>query len=60
MAAKIKKKMGIDISGIVEIKGDKVFVDVQNGQELMNLADLIEDFDGLEVKIGLSQYEEIA
>ncbi|WP_206459432.1 hypothetical protein [Anaerovorax sp. IOR16] len=61
MAAKIKKKMGIDILGTIDIKENNgIFIEVQDIDKPMNLADLIKDFNGLEVKISLAQSEEIA
>ena len=59
--AKITKKKAISIKGILSIDFDNkaVYVEVEDG-EMLDLSDLLKDFDGCEVSASVSESIEVA
>ena len=58
MASKYSKTMKLDISGTLNIADDgSMTVDVED-LGIMNLADVMSDFNGQEIKISVAQKDE--
>ena len=58
--AKISKKKSISLKGIVSITEDNQIVfEVEDMPEVVELANLLEDFDGQEISLSVNQTEEI-
>ena len=52
MATKIKKSFGATIQGILDIRNDgSIFIEVEDINESINLADFISEFDGKDCKV---------
>lgn len=62
MAAKITKKKALNITAILDVKTDsnQIVLEVEDVATPMNLADLMSEFNGEEVKITIAQSEDIA
>lgn len=62
MAAKITKKKALNITAIIDINADsnQILLEVEDVETPMNLADLVSEFNGEEVKITIAQSEDIA
>lgn len=58
--SKISKKKSISLKGIVSITEDNQIVfEVEDMPEVVELANLLEDFDGQEISLSVNQTEEI-
>ena len=58
--AKISKKMSISLKGIVSITEDnQIIFEVEDMPEVVELANLLDDFDGQEISLSVNQTEEI-
>ena len=58
--AKISKKKSISLKGIVSITEDNQIVfEVEDIPEVVELANLLEDFNGQEISLSVNQTEEI-
>ena len=58
--AKISKKKSISLKGIVSITEDNQIVfEVEDMPEVVELANLLEDFNGQEISLSVNQTEEI-
>lgn len=58
--AKISKKKSISLKGIVSITEDNQIVfEVEDMPEVVELANLLDDFDGQEISLSVNQTEEI-
>lgn len=62
MAAKITKKKALNITAILDVKVDnnQILLEVEDVETPMNLADLVSEFSGDEVKITIAQSEDVA
>lgn len=62
MAAKITKKKALNITAILDVKMDsnQILLEVEDVETPMNLADLVSEFSGDEVKITIAQSEDVA
>jgi hypothetical protein len=58
MAAKIQKKYQIAASGILDITDGHVFIENEDTGELIDLAELFEDFAGKDVKLSIAYGED--
>ena len=57
---KISKKKSISLKGIVSITEDNQIVfEVEDMPEVVELANLLDDFDGQEISLSVNQTEEI-
>ena len=58
--SKISKKKSISLKGIVSITEDNQIVfEVEDMPEVVELSNLLEDFDGQEISLSVNQTEEI-
>ena len=58
--SKISKKKSISLKGIVSITEDnQIIFEVEDMPEVVELANLLEDFDGQEISLSVNQTEEI-
>lgn len=58
--SKISKKKSISLKGIVSITEDNQIVfEVEDMPEVVELANLLEDFNGQEISLSVNQTEEI-
>lgn len=58
--SKISKKKSISLKGIVSITEDNQIVfEVEDMPEVVELANLLDDFDGQEISLSVNQTEEI-
>lgn len=58
--AKISKKKSISLKGIVSITEDnQIIFEVEDMPEVVELANLLDDFDGQEISLSVNQTEEI-
>lgn len=58
--AKISKKKSISLKGIVSITEDnQIIFEVEDMPEVVELANLLEDFNGQEISLSVNQTEEI-
>lgn len=62
MAAKITKKKALNITAILDVKTDsnQIVLEVEDIETPMNLANLVSEFNGEEVKITVTQSDDIA
>ena len=58
MAAKISKKKVVNAQGTLDINGMKL--EVEGVDTPVSIADLLKDFDGLDVKLSVTYGEDIA
>ena len=59
MADKIVRKYNVSASGILSIDKDgRLYVSCEDGAQDVNIAKLLEDFDGRQVKISVNYDEE--
>lgn len=58
MANKIIKKYNVSAQGILNIDNGELYISVEDGIQDVNIAKLLEDFDGRPVKISCSYDEE--
>lgn len=61
MSAKIQKKYSVNATGDLDINKENGIMTIINSEtgEVFNLADLLADFDGREVKISCNYAEDI-
>lgn len=58
--SKISKKKSISLKGIVSITEDnQIIFEVEDMPEVVELANLLDDFDGQEISLSVNQTEEI-
>ena len=58
--SKISKKKSISLKGIVSITEDnQIIFEVEDMPEVVELANLLEDFNGQEISLSINQTEEI-
>ena len=58
--SKISKKKSISLKGIVSITEDnQIIFEVEDMPEVVELANLLEDFNGQEISLSVNQTEEI-
>ena len=60
MAAKVKKKSALTIKGVYNIEDGKIFVEIEDVDEPIDLADVSAEYQGKEVAITITQDTEIA
>ncbi len=59
MADKIVRKYNVSMSGILNIDADgQLYISLEDGAQEINIAKLLEDFDGRQVKIAVNYDEE--
>jgi len=59
MASKINKRYTATITGVFNIEGDKIEIEVEDVENLINLAKFAIDFNGKEAKLSITYGEEI-
>lgn len=61
MSAKIQKKYSVNATGDLDINKENGIMTIVNTEtgEAFNMADLLEDFDGREVKISCNYAEDV-
>ena len=58
--SKISKKKSISLKGIVSITEDnQIIFEIEDMPEVVELANLLDDFDGQEISLSVNQTEEI-
>lgn len=58
MADKIVRKYNVSAQGLLNIDKGQIYISVADGVQDVNLAGLLEDFDGRPIKISCSYDEE--
>jgi hypothetical protein len=58
MANKIVRKYNVSAQGLLGIENGQLYISIEDGVQDVNLAKLLEDFDGRPVKISCSYDEE--
>ena len=58
MAAKIQRKYQISASGVLHINENQVFIENEDSGELINLAELFEDFNDRDIKLNIAYGED--
>lgn len=58
MANKIVKKYNVSAQGVLDIVDGELYISVEDGAQDVNIAKLLEDFNGRPVKISCSYDEE--
>lgn len=59
MASKMNKKYSAEITGILDIREDGIFVEVEDIEGAINLADFIADFNSKDIKIAVGYKQEV-
>lgn len=58
--AKVSKKSAFTAKGVLTIEDGAMLIQVEDVDELLNLADYAQDFDGQEISISITQVTDIA
>ena len=58
MASKIQKKFSVSAKGIIDVTDGIVSIENEDTGELINLATLIEDFDGKDCSLSINYGED--
>jgi len=59
MASKIKKGFTAEVAGILDINNDGIFIEVEDVDNPINLAEFIKDFAAKDIKISIGYKEEL-
>ena len=60
MASKINRKFSCDIKGIYNIEDGKIFVEVEDVDDPIDLANVSTEFQGKEITLTITQNTELA
>ena len=60
MSAKVKKKSTLTIKGVYNIENGKIFVEIEDVDEPIDLANVSTEYQGKEVAITITQDTELA
>ena len=58
--AKVVQKESLSVKGILNIKDNKLLIEIEDAEKPFDLAELAESFDGKDVSISVSCQEELA
>lgn len=60
--ANITKKRNISIKGVLDVnkEDNKIYVDIEDSDEPMSLADLLQDFDNCEISMTVGESIDLA
>lgn len=60
--ANITKKRNISIKGVLDVnkEDNKIYVDIEDSNEPMSLADLLQDFDNCEISMTVGESIDLA
>lgn len=58
--AKVSKKSAFTAKGILSVDENGIFIQIEDVDEPLNIADYVKDYDGQEVSVNFSQTTDIA